>query len=327
MDKVLVTGANGFVGRQLCRGLSEAGFAVRGAIRDAKNIIDNSSEIEYIVVGEIGPETDWTGPLKDVDMVVHLAARAHMLREDPADPLVRQAYDRVNTLGTLRLAKMAANKVRKFIFLSSAGVNGKESRQWPFSETDEPAPGTPYTLSKWKAEEGLHQLQEQGQLLTVIIRPPLVYGPGVPGNFLRFLRLVDFGVPLPLGMINNKRSFVGLNNLVDFIMVCLRNPAASGETFFVSDGEDLSTPELIRRIASSWGIRRYLLPVPYKLLLMLASALGKKETLEKLCQSFQLDITKSRNLLNWSPPFSVDEELGPTIKWYENNYKSISSRQ
>lgn len=322
MDKVLITGANGFVGRHLCQAMCRAGFSVRGTIWKADIFHADENEVEYVFLEDIGPETDWNESLKDVDMVVHLAGRAHMLRENPLDPMVRQAYDQVNTLGTIRLAQMAAAAdVRKFIFLSSAGVNGKETHHRPFLETDEPRPSSIYALSKLRAEEGLRQMHNQGQFSLVIIRPPLVYGPDVPGNFLRLLRIVDLKVPLPFGRINNKRSIVGINNLVNFIMLCLREPAGSGETFLVSDGEDLSTPELIRRIAAFSGRRQYLLPIPYRILQMIANALGKKEVLEKLCNSFQIDIEKAKNLLKWSPPFSVDEELEQTVKWYKDRYK------
>ena len=317
MDKILVTGANGFVGRHLCRTMRQAGLSVRGAIRKPEGVQANESGIEYVFVGDIGPDTDWTESLKEVDMVVHLAGRAHRLRENPSDPLVRQAYEQVNNLGTIQLAQMAAAAhIKKFIFLSSAGVNGEATHSRPFLETDKPCPSSIYARSKWQAEEGLRQMQAQGQLSLVIIRPPLVYGPEVPGNFLRLLRLVDLGVPLPLGSIKNKRSLIGVNNLVNFIMLCLRNPAAVGETFLVSDGEDLSTPELIRRIAFFGGRRQYLIPIPYKILHMAASALGKRDMLEKLCHSFQVNTNKAKTLLNWQPPFLVDEELEQTMKWY-----------
>ena len=323
MDKILVTCADGFVWRHLCRTMRQSGFSVRGSVWKDKFVRDNESAIEYVISGDIGSDTDWTESLKEVDMVVHLSGRAHMLRENPSDPLVRQEYDKVNTLGTIQLAKMAAAaNVRKFIFISSAGVNGQETHSRPFSESDKPCPSSLYALSKWKAEEGLLQMHHQGQLPIVIIRPPLVYGPDVPGNFLSLLRLVDLGVPLPFGRINNKRSLVGINNLVNFIMLCLRESGASGEIFLVSDGEDLSTPELIRRIAFFLGRRQYLIPVSYKILQILASVVGKRKALEKLCHSFQVDSGKTKNILNWSPPFSVDEELEQTVKWYKNKYKN-----
>ena len=318
MDRILVTGANGFVGRQLCRSLSQKGFLVKGAVR--QTAIAPSEEMEYIPVGDIGPDTDWTEALQGVDLVVHLAGRAHIRRDRTANPMAE--YERINTLGTMRLAQMAAAAgVKRFVFVSSVKVNGEATHDQPFAETDRPAPLDFYGVSKWQAEEGLLQMHRQGKLSVVIIRPPLVYGPGVRANFLQLIRWVDFGLPLPLGSIKNKRSLVGLRNLTAFITVCLHHPAAAGEIFLVSDQEDLSIGDLVQRIGGFIGRSTYLLPIPYQFLSILARVMGKKDAFAKLCHSLQVNVEKSRNMLHWNPPFSLNEELEQTIKWYKNEYK------
>jgi UDP-glucose 4-epimerase len=318
MDKILVTGANGFIGQQFCRTLSENGFSVKAAIRQTANPL--AEDIQYVSVGDIGPDTDWTEALQGVQKVVHLAGRAHIIRD--SSPNFGEAYERINTLGTLRLAEMAAAaNVNRFVFLSSVKVNGEETHDRPFLETDRPGPVDPYGQSKWAAETGLLRMHSQGRLPVVIIRPPLVYGPGVRANFLQLIRLVDFGLPLPLGKIKNKRSLVGIRNLINFIRLCLQSPSAVGEIFLVSDQKDLSTPDLIRRIAHFLERPIHLIPVPYKILLSIAYVIGKKEAFYKLCHSLQVNTEKVNNLLHWTAPFSVDEELEQTIKWYKNTYK------
>ncbi len=318
MDKILVTGANGFVGRQLCQTLTQKGFLVKAAIR--QTAITPVDDLHYVAVGDIGPDTDWTEALRGVHLVVHLAGRAHMMRDSA--PKAMAEYERINTLGTMRLAQMAATAhVKRFIFLSSVKVNGEETHDQPFVETDRPAPLDFYAVSKWKAEEGLLHMHQQGRLPVVIIRPPLVYGPGVRANFLQLIRLVDSGLPLPLGKIKNKRSLVGLRNLMDFIMICFHNPSAAGEIFLVSDREDLSTPDLVQRIGGFLGRSTYLIPIPYPFMSIIAFITGKKDALDKLCHSLQVNVEKASNVLHWKPPFSINEELAQTIKWYKNEYK------
>ncbi len=318
MEKILVTGANGFVGRQLCRTLSQKGFLVKAAIR--QTAIAPAEAMHYVPVGDIGPDTDWTEALRGVDLVVHLAGRAHMRRDRASDSMAE--YERTNTLGTMRLAQMAAAAhVKRLLFLSSVKVNGEETHDQPFVETDRPAPRDFYAVSKWRAEEGLLHLHQQGKLSVVIIRPPLVYGPGVRANFLQLIRLVDFGLPLPLGTIKNKRSLVGLRNLIDFIMICLHNPSAAGEIFLVSDAEDLSTPDLVQRIGGFLGRPTYLIPVPYQFMSIMARIMGKNDAFHKLCHSLQVNVEKSRNVLHWNPSFSVNAELDQTIKWYKIEYR------
>lgn len=318
MDKILVTGANGFIGRQLCQTLRQQGFSVQAALRRPPP--PPTGDLDYVSVGDIGPDTDWTEALRGVDLVVHLAGRAHVGRESSPDSLAE--YERINAGGTLRLAQMAAAAhVKRFVFLSSVKVNGEETFDEPFAETDGPAPRDAYGASKLQAEEGLLRLHRQGRLPVVIIRPPLVYGPGVRANFLQLIRWVDYGLPLPLGGIKNQRSLVGLRNLVHFILVCLKHPSAPGEIFLVSDQEDLSTPDLIRRIGGFLGRSVYLLPIPYGCLLVMARLLGKKAALGKVCHSLQVNLGKAHELLQWQPPFSVNEELKHTIEWYKNDYK------
>jgi nucleoside-diphosphate-sugar epimerase len=318
MEKILVTGANGFVGRQLCRTLRQKGFLVKAAIRQTAGAPAGAGH--YVPVGDIGPDTDWTEALRGVDRVVHLAGRAHIRRDSAPNSL--DEYERTNTLGTMRLAQMAAAaEVKKFIFLSSVKVNGEETHDRPFGETDQPAPLGAYAVSKWRAEEGLLHLSRQGSLPVVIIRPPLVYGPGVRANFLQLIRWVDSGLPLPLGTIKNRRSLVGLRNLVDFIIICLHNPAAAGEIFLVSDGEDLSTPDLIQRIGGFLGRSARLIPVPYQFMSIMARLMGKQDPLEKLCHSLQVNVAKARKVMQWKPPFSVNEELAQTINWYKITYR------
>ena len=318
MEKILVTGADGFIGRQLCRTLSQKGWWVKGAIRQTATAPAEAGQ--YVPVGDIGPETDWTDALRGVDLVVHLAGRAHIRRDRAANSLAE--YERINTLGTMRLAQMAAAaQVKRFIFLSSVKVNGEETYDQPFVETDRPAPLGAYAVSKWQAEEGLLHLFQQGSLPVVIIRPPLVYGPGVRANFLQLIRWVDSGLPLPLGKIKNRRSLVGLRNLIDFIIICLFNAAAAGEVFLVSDGEDLSTADLMQRIGGLLGRSTHLLPIPYRFLSIMARLTGKTDPFHKLCDSLQVNVEKARNVLHWHPLCSVNEELAQTMDWYKIKYK------
>lgn len=291
---------------------------VKAAVRQKPSA--PADEMHYIPVGDIGPDTDWTEALQGVHRVVHLAGRAHIRRDRSANSMAE--YERVNTVGTIRLAQMAAAAhVQRFLFLSSVKVNGEETHDQPFAETDWPAPQDFYGVSKWQAEEALLHLHRQGNLPVVIIRPPLVYGPGVRANFLQLIRWVDFGLPLPLGKIKNKRSLLGLRNLTEFITVCLHNPSAAGEVFLVSDQEDLSTADLVQRIGGLLGRSTYLIPVPYRFMSVMAHVMGKKDAFYKLCHSLQVNVEKSRHMLHWQPPFSVNEELEQTIKWYKNEYK------
>lgn len=318
MRHVLVTGATGFVGSALCRELAFRGWQFECVVRRQPRIESRLQSVPVRLVAEIGPETDWSGMFGDADAVVHLAARVHVMHDTEADPL--QAFRQVNTDGTLRLARAAAEAgVRRFVYLSSIKVNGERTREQPFREGDPPAPEDPYAISKWEAEQGLFELAEETSLEVAIVRPPLVYGPGVKANFHRLIRIVEQGVPLPLDNCCNRRSLVALPNLVDLIIRCLEHPAAVNQIFFVTDGEDLSTPELIRRIARALGVAPRLFSFPLSLLNLAARLAGLQAQIERLTQSLQVDTGKARRLLDWQPPLDVDSALGETITRYRQD--------
>jgi len=308
----LVTGANGFVGRALCRRLADSGAAVRAGSRVAHAA---DSGVDSVVTGDLSGQTDWTSVLEGIDTVVHLAARVHVMREHSRDPLA--LFRQVNVVGTRQLAQQAVEAgVRRFVYVSSIKVNGEGTHEGPFSEADQPDPQDAYALSKWETEQVLRQLEAEAGIEVVVVRPPLVYGPGVKGNFFSLLRAVRIGVPLPFGRCQNRRSLVGLDNLVDLLVQCTVQPAAAGETFLVSDGEDLSTPELLRRIAAALGRPARLLPIPPGWLRSAARLLGQDRMYDRLCESLQIDIGKARQVLGWSPVQSVDAELARTASWY-----------
>ena len=303
----MVTGASGFVGRALMPTLICRGHESREAVRRSEKKPDG--RLSSFVVGNIDGTTYWSTALRGVDAVIHLAARVHVMRNSAREPLVE--FHRVNTEGTLNLASQAAEVgVRRFIFLSTIGVNGSSTLYGKvFAPTDTPSPHDPYSKSKYEAEIGLHSIARSTGMEVVIIRSPLVYGANAPGNFGKLTRLVAKGLPLPFGSITNRRSLMGIDNLVDFMVTCLEHPAAANETFLVSDGEDLSTPDLIRRMARAMDRPARLLPVPSSVLMATAAMLGRRDMAQRLCGSLQVDISKSRQLLGWNPPFSVDEGL------------------
>ena len=307
MRNALITGVTGFVGSALVHRLRADGVGVRGAVRRE---VASSGSFEPVMVGAVDRATEWANALTGVDAVVHLAARVHVMDEPEADPLV--AFRRVNVEGTLRLARQAAETgVRRFVFVSSVKVNGEETPVGqPFRETDQPGPGDPYGVSKREAEDGLLALSAETGLEVVIIRPPLVYGPGVGANFGSLLRWVHKGVPLPLGAVTqNLRSLVALDNLVDLIVTCLEHPAAAGETFLVADGDDVSTAGLLRKVGNALGRPARLVPMPVWMLRAGATALGKREMARRLLGSLQVDASKAREVLGWVPPVSLDEGL------------------
>ena len=310
MSRVLITGANGFVGSQLCDVLARAGYRVRGAYRT----IDQRPVAEKVVVGEIGSRTEWAAALEGVDAVIHTAARVHVLGDDPANA---DLYTETNARGTLRLAEAAERAgVGRFIFLSSIKVNGEETRDRPYTRDDQPQPRDPYGESKWLAERQLRELARAGSMEIATVRPPLVYGPGVRANFLRLMSWVDKGIPLPLGGIENRRSLVSVWNLCDLLLHLLKTPSTSAHTWLVSDGEDVSTPELIRRIGRAMGRRTRLLPIPVGALRAVGGLLGRGAEVNRLCGSLVLDTRQTRAELGWEAPTSLDEALARTVKWY-----------
>lgn len=304
---ILVTGASGFLGSALCARYFRDGVSVRGAGRSSSQRLGC---VETIRIGEISSNTDWSDALLNVQHLVHLAARVHVMNDKSSDPLAE--FRRVNVEGTGRLARQAAAKgVKRFVFVSSIKVNGEFTEvDRPFIADDVPAPEDPYGVSKHEAEQLLRQISAETGMEVVIIRPPLVYGPGVKANFGSMMRWLARGVPLPLAAVSkNRRSLVAVDNLVDLIITSLNHPAAANQTFLVSDGEDLSTADLLKRMGMALGRPARLFYMPPALLKLGATALNKPGIYQRLCGSLQLDITKTRQLLDWTPSLSVDEGL------------------
>ena len=312
---VLVTGASGFIGRVLCSTLLAKGHLIRAAIR-SEDSVPLAKELGVVAVGEVGAQTDWSAALVGVDCVIHCAARVHVMQETEADAMV--AYRSVNVDGSSALAEQAvAAGVRRLVFLSSIGVNGVHTNgRRPFRFTDAPQPIDDYAISKWEAEEALKAVAANTSLELVVVRPPLVYGPGCKGNLLRLLRLVHSGIPLPLGAAQNQRSFIGLNNLVDLLICCIDHPAAAGWTFLASDGEDFAIPQLIRFMAEGMNRSSRLLRMPLPLLQAGGSLLGKRRDIDRLFYSLQVNSEDTRAQLNWNPPVPVEEGVREMARWY-----------
>lgn len=310
--RVLVTGATGFIGRALLARLAAEGMPVRAAVRRRAPDLD----VEQVLVGDLGPDTDWRIALRDCDAVVHTAARVHVMRERGNEPLAE--YRRANAEGTRRLAQdAAAAGVRRFIFVSSIKVNGEVSVPGrPLHADDPPAPTDAYGVSKLEAEQALRQIAAGSSMEFTIVRPPLVYGPGVKANFLSLMRALQRRLPLPLGAIHNKRTFVALDNLVDLLAVCVRHPAAADALFLAGDAEDLSTTELVRRLATALRVRAHLLPVPAAWLEAGARVFGQAAAVQRLCRWLQVDTAATRQRLGWTPPVPVDEALRRTAEHF-----------
>lgn len=304
--RVLLTGATGFVGRRLACQLDQLDrFSLACAVRRSGSSICGTE----FVVGELNASTDWAKALGGQNAVIHAAARAHVMKDETEDPLAE--YRKVNVEGTLNLARQAAEAgIRRFIFVSSIKVNGEQTAEGrPFIAESAPAPEDAYGSSKMEAEQALQALAEEAGMEVVIIRPPLVYGPGVKGNFATMINLLKKGLPLPLGAIHNKRSLVALDNLVDLIITGIDHPKAGNQVFLAGDGEDLSTSELLRGIGKAMGKPARLIPVPTRVLMFGAGLLGKESVAQRVLGSLQVDISKARNLLGWEPPLSVEEGL------------------
>ena len=303
--KLLVTGASGFVGRALCQHLTSIGHEVRPAVRKPSAVPG-----ERVLPADDAPA--WQQALSGCESVLHLAGRAHVMHEHASDPL--QAFREANVQATLTLAQRAAQAgVRRFVFVSSIKVNGESTAPGAcFRAEDIPQPCDPYAVSKWEAEQGLQRIAQASGMALVIVRPPLVYGPDVKGNFAQMLRWVSKAVPLPLGAVHNQRSMIALDNLIHFLALCAvpaQSPQAAGRVFLVSDGAPVSTPDLLHKIAGAYGRSIWLPPVPPALLRLFASALGKSEAIDRLLGSLVIDDQPARQLLGWQPPVSMDEQL------------------
>ena len=320
MEHIFITGAGGFLGKDLIRRLqSEGRYRLSASVRNAETNVTAGVVMHF--TGAMDTRTSWTAALTGVDVVVHCAARVHIMADKSADPL--QAFRDVNVDATLHLARQAAAAgVRRFVFISSIKVNGEESQVGrPYTPDDEPKPIDAYGLSKWEAEKGLLQLAEEVEMDIVIIRPVLIYGPGVKANVQNMMRFLRRGIPLPLGAIHNKRSFVALDNVTDLIVTCLDHPAASNQVFLVSDDEDLSTTDLLRRMARALHTPARLVPVPSWLLKGTAKLLGMSGFSQRLCGTLQVDISKTRSLLGWAPRIGVDQALDGTARHFLDQNK------
>lgn len=325
--RVLVTGATGFVGEALVRNLNVQGHEVHAANRrDYKTEADSN-----YIVGDLGPNTNWHDALTDCEVVIHLAARVHKMKEHDAAHMAE--FFAVNLHGTANLARQAAKAgVKRFVYVSSIKVNGEftlspgsspaSGRGAMFSESDHPHPQDAYAISKWEAEQALQGIAQDKGMELVIVRPPLVYGPRVKANFAKLLALVDRGIPLPLGNVQNSRSLIYVGNLVDALITCATHPAAAGQTYLVSDGEDVSTPQLIQAVADALHRPSRVFPMSLALMRGAAALVGKSAAIDRLTQSLVIDSSKIRSELGWQPPYTMAQGLQATAEWYRQSAKS-----
>jgi nucleoside-diphosphate-sugar epimerase len=314
----LITGANGFVGRHLCEALDKRAINYKSVLRKANAEFSSHSPV---VIAEINSQTDWSDALGDVGCVVHLAARVHVMQEAHANPL--EEYRRANVDSTLNLAHQAANAgVKRFVFISSAKVNGQFNHSGrPFRADDLPRPSDPYAVSKLEAESALMQLSRETGMEVVVIRPPLIYGAVVKANFFSIMRLLNLCVPLPFGSIQNQRSLVFVDNLVDLIVRVLDHPNAAGQVFLVSDDEDVSTTRLLKTISIALGKQSWLIPVPVFLLKALFVVSGRRDLSDRLLSSFKLDISQTKKILDWEPPVRFEAGIKATTTAYLDTLK------
>ena len=314
---ILVTGAAGFIGQALCSDLSARGYQVLGAVR--RQVEGHPiSHVQYKIIGDMHESTDWSAALVGMDSVIHLAARVHLMSDSAQNPLAE--YRRVNVEMTMNLARQSAKSgVKRFVFISSVKVNGENTPfGQPFTADDVPHPIDPYGVSKLEAEKLLLQLAQESGMEVVIIRPALVYGPGVKANFLHMTQWLQKGVPLPFKALGNQRSLLAIDNLIDLIATCLHHPAAANQTFLASDGEDLTVSALLERTSLAIGRRARLIAVPLFFLRFAGRLFGMEAIIQRLCDPLQVDISKSQRLLGWKPPVSVDAALRKTTRWYLN---------
>lgn len=315
---ILVTGATGFVGHFLCERLLSEDFSVRGALMASESPSSLLAGIEPKTVEPLASDTPWCHALEGVNTIIHLAARVHIMADPSSDPLTE--FRRVNVEGTAQLAREAAKAgVRRLVFVSSIKVNGEESTI-PYTSDSTPNPSDPYGISKWEAEQALRKIEAETGLEVVIIRPTLVYGPGVKANFFKMMKIIGRGFPLPLASIHNRRSLIYVGNLVDALVTCAKHPAAAGKTYLVSDGDDVSTPELIRRTAASLGVPARLFPIPASLMHLAGILTGKRAAVNRLLGSLTVDSSKIRRDLEWKPPFTMDEGLRETAEWFKKKF-------
>jgi nucleoside-diphosphate-sugar epimerase len=309
MKKICITGANGFIGKNLCESLKAPNNHIRGFVR-TMDLDNNSSETEHISVGDISSKTNWKDHLNGFDCIIHCAGLTHQMSSIKDI----NVYNLINTEGTKRLAEHAVKAgIKRLVFLSSVKVNGESTHQintkQKFSHKNTSNPQDPYAISKLEAEKALWEISSRAGLEVVVVRLPLVYGHGAKGNLARLIKIVKSGIPLPLSLVKNQRSMLGIDNLVDLLICCIDHPEASGKTFLASDGEDLTTPELIELIASSMGRKANLFPFPISILKFLASVFGRSEEINRLVESLRIDNSYTKKILNWSPPISVEEGI------------------
>lgn len=313
--RLLITGATGFVGRFLCSRLLAEEWSVRGTVLASESPDTLLRGVDPVVVDPLGADTPWSHALSGVDTVIHLAARVHIMDDPSADPLTE--FRKVNKEGTEQLAREAVRAgVKRLVFISTVKVNGEESTV-PYTEYSPARPSDPYGVSKWEAEQSLRQVESESGLEVVVVRPTLVYGPGVKANFLNMMKAVSQGLPLPLASIKNKRSLVYVGNLVDALAVCAGKAAAAGQTFLVSDGEDVSTPQLVAVTARALGVSARLMPFPPMLMRLAGRVTGKNFAVDRLLGSLTVDSSKIRTELGWVPPFTMEQGLEKTALWFK----------
>jgi len=320
MSRILVTGASGFVGHILCRTLLAQGFEVTATVRRIALLPERHERLyQEIEVGDIHASTDWSSALKGVNTLVHLAARVHVMKDVASDPLAE--FLKVNLDGTVNLARQAARVgVKRLVYVSSVKVNGEETQELrSYVEQDMPAPQDPYGVSKWEAERALQLIAQETGLEVVVVRPPLVYGPGVKGNFIRLLAAVDKEIPLPLAGANNARSLVYVGNLVNALICCATHPAARGQTYLVSDGKSVSTAVLVEKIAKALGRKSRSFYFPPGLIRFAAIMLGRSAQVDRLFGSLRVNDEKIHRELSWTPPYTLDQGLHETVDWYQKS--------
>lgn len=315
---LLITGATGFIGSALINRLRQENVQITAAVLKKKRSANIPLEVKQVIVDPLSDSSDYSEVLQNVDTVIHLAARVHIMQDNSSDPL--RDFRKVNLYGTIRLAEQAYKAgVKRFVFISTIKVNGEETKS-PYNSDSLPKPSEPYGISKWEAEQALRRIERETGLEVVVVRPTLVYGPGVKANFLKMMNFIQRGIPLPLASIHNLRSLIYVGNLVDVLAICASHPRAAGQTYLVSDGEDVSTPVLIQWVAKAFGMPARLIPFPPALMRVLGKLTGKTAAVDRLLGSLVVDSSKIRRELDWKPPFSMEEGLADTARWY----KSIS---